>query len=223
MTLVEIIVALAISVLLMAILFPVIGGALGLRERASTRQLASAIGYVHQQAVLRNVTYRVGFYLEEGRYVIEAGDPNTLIFDDPKQRKEYEERMERLRGRMTKRELEEEQAVEAENPFSAEGIDEFVQLEGTLPAGLKFGGVYTPQYGELVRPGDKDAPKVIYAYLFPSGFAERTVVQLVEEGDESEGYTLEVQPLTGRVIVHGEILDPDLLGTDVPSEGPDLQ
>jgi len=221
-SLIEVVVALAIALLVMAILFPLVGSALGVQERAAARQLASAIGYVHQQAVMRNVTYRVAFHLEEGKYIIESGDPNTLIFDDPEKRKEYEENQKRMKGRMTKRELAAAEAVADEGAFAPVSEDEFVELKGELPAGMKFGGVFTPQLGEMVRVGDKDAPKVVYAYLFPNGFAERTVIQLVEVGDEKEGYTLEIQPLTGRVIVHPEVLDPEYLGTDVPSEGPEL-
>ena len=61
-----------------------------------------------------------------------------------------------------------------------------------------------------------------YSYIFPNGFAEPTLVRIVDEDDEDDGLTLEVEPLSGRVLLHEEEVElDDILGW-LPEEGPEL-
>jgi len=43
-----------------------------------------------------------------------------------------------------------------------------------------------------------------------------------DEDDPEEGYTVEVEPLSGKVHVHGELIDFEDSFEWVPDEGPDL-
>ena len=98
-----------------------------------------------------------------------------------------------------------------------------------LPWGTRFGGILTPQYEDMVEPRDEEVDtedpeeeRIVYSYLFASGFAEPTVVQIVEIDDPGEGYTVVVEPLSGRVHLHGELLSHEGMFDDMPEEGPDL-
>ena len=91
--------------------------------------------------------------------------------------------------------------------------------------------MYTPQYEDLVEPSvdpedtdsvDPEEAVVVYSYMFASGFAEPTVVHIVERDDPESGYTVVVEPLTGRVHLHGEVLDHEDFFDDFPEEGPEL-
>jgi hypothetical protein len=98
-------------------------------------------------------------------------------------------------------------------------------MEVQLPSGMRFGGVYTPQYGELVEPtGEDDEDDVlrVESYVMSNGFVEHTLIQLVDIDNPSDGYTIEVQPLSGIVKLHAEVLEPDDRLDFVPQEGPNL-
>ncbi|MBO84439.1 MAG: hypothetical protein CL927_03705, partial [Deltaproteobacteria bacterium] len=111
-----------------------------------------------------------------------------------------------------------------------EGLDDpmFV-TEQTLPYNAIFHYVWTPQYGEDgARPNDEppDDPEedaIAYTYIFPDGSAEHTVVRIITPGDEEDGWSIEVEPLTGAVSIHGDIVDPQDSLSWLPEEGPDLQ
>jgi hypothetical protein len=98
-------------------------------------------------------------------------------------------------------------------------------MDVQLPSGMVFGGVYTPQYGELVEPqgeDDEESTLRVESYIMSNGFVEHTLIQLVDEDDPTDGYTIEIQPLSGRVKLHSELLDPLNRLDFVPEEGPDL-
>ncbi len=103
------------------------------------------------------------------------------------------------------------------------------RTEVQLPGGVQIGGVYTPQYGRIVKPGDtlseqtdEDAPTEVYSYIMNNGFTEHTLVWLVKDNDPDDGWTVEVEPLSGRVHLHGELLDLYDVQKRIPDEGPSL-
>ena len=61
-----------------------------------------------------------------------------------------------------------------------------------------------------------------YTYIFPNGFAEPTFVRIVDEDDDEDGFTLEVEPLSGRVLLHEEEVELEDKMDWLPEEGPEL-
>ena len=109
-------------------------------------------------------------------------------------------------------------------PYGGEGKldDDAFQLR-KLPSGVRFMGVWTPQYGETVKPMDEfDAASmakeesedqqwtIIYTHAFPGGYLEDTVIYLSDE-DEDTVMSLIIEPLLGRVeLVYDVVEPPDL-------------
>ena len=113
-----------------------------------------------------------------------------------------------------------------------EGLDDPVfTTEQTLPDGLQFYFVYTPQYGEDgIRPNpdgpseDPEEDLIAYTYIFSDGTAEHTVIRIVDATDIEDGYTLEIEPLSGSVsITLDDVTDPTESLSWLPDEGPRLQ
>ncbi len=221
MTLLEVLVAIAIVLVVIALSVPAMNAIFSLDQRQAARELAMIYERLHDEAVLRNVTFRVAYHLDEGFYEVEVGDPDVLIFGDPEARARHEvEQREKL-----ERFSEEERAAHARSEVRFETVTTFHKRRIELPGRTVFGGVYTPQYGEMVRPSGARDPEdyvVVHSYLFPSGFSEPTVVQFVWDNDPRDGFTVSVEPLTGRVDLRAEVLDQHDVFRDVPRQGPDL-
>ena len=56
--------------------------------------------------------------------------------------------------------------------------------------------------------------------MFPDGSAEHTVVRLEDAEDPEDGYTIEVEPLTGKVNLSLDVLEPGQSLAWLPLEGP---
>lgn len=226
MSLLEVMVAIAAMLLLFAALAPSLSGFLGLDVQSAASKLAHTYGRLRDEAVMRNLTFRIVYYPNEGRYVVEPGEPGALISASPERREAYEEEVRNKLRNMS----EEEQAEwyrTRKQPFeSRKGANG--SLDVKLPSGVAIGGVYTPQYGEYIRPGDKvgdgdeDEPLQVFSYVMNSGFTEHTLVQIVQISNPDEGYTIEVEPLSGVVILHNELVEIRDIREDLPLEGPDL-
>ena len=125
-------------------------------------------------------------------------------------------------------EAEEERVQKAQ---TWEGLDDpMFTTEQTLPYNAIFHYVWTPQYGEEGARASEDGPpddpeedSLAYTYIFPDGSAEHTVIRIITPGDEEDGWSIEVEPLTGAVSIHGDIVDPQDSMSWLPEEGPDLQ
>ena len=125
-------------------------------------------------------------------------------------------------------EAEEEERVRKSQTW--EGLDDpMFTTEQTLPYNAVFHYVWTPQYGEEGAraqdepPDDPEDDTLAYTYIFPDGSAEHTVIRIITPGDEEDGWSIEVEPLTGAVSIHGDIVDPQDSLSWLPEEGPDLQ
>lgn len=226
MTLLEVLVVVAIALGLVAVGIPVLSSVFDLKQRAAAKQLAITYELLQEEAVLRNQTFRIAFHLDEGWYQVEMGDPSALIFATPDARRDWEREQERKMRAFSDEEAAEESEA-AEGGF--EGIEVLHSLKAELPPGTVYGGLYTPQYGELVEPGDRerrgtdpDAGVVVYSYVFPNGFSEPTVIHLVDEGDSRRGFSIIVEALTGRVRLVDELVDPREAFGRHPETGPDL-
>ncbi len=221
MSLLEIMVAIAILLVLTVVVIPGISSMMGMDKRKGARKLALIYERLNDEAVMRNRTYRIVYFLNEDRYVVEAGEPGALIAATPEDREEYEVE---VRAKMAAMSDEERQRWLHKNKQPFESLGEG-RMEVNLPAGMVFGGVYTPQYGELVEPDgadDEDEKQRVESYVMSNGFTEHTIIWLVNDDDPTDGYTIEVAPLSGEVTLHGELVDWRDAFAHVPDEGPAL-
>jgi type II secretory pathway pseudopilin PulG len=236
MNLIEIMIVVGIMVGLMAIVVPIGLMLLRLDQKAAASELANRYERIRDEAILRNLTFRLAFHLDENYYEVEVSEDPALLFADPDKRKEFEaalqEKMERQARRRSPEEgggieVNEDGLAIQESAFSAVQ-DKFLK-RFELPDGTRFGGVYTPAYGELVRPSvespeelREEDKKVVYAYVLPSGRSEHAVVHLVRSDNEDVGWTVEIEPMTGQVNVVPELQDWRDRYDFVPKEGPEL-
>ncbi len=231
MTLIEVMVVIAIIVLVSGSMVVGVREVFGLEERAEAKKLALAYERLHDEAILRNMNFRLKFDFTANSWEIQVGEPGVMIFEDADAR---------------------EEGIEAEEDFlddlsEAERAkynkrNAFRTLQGTyggtheLPAGLLLGSVYTPQHEDPITidsdpdrstrrgKGDEEEERgpVAYSHVFSSGHSEKTVITLIEKDDEEAGYTIVVDPLSGQVTLHHEIVDYRDLFDFVPDEGPKL-
>lgn len=234
MTLIEILIVLAIMGMLLLVSVPAISSLLSLEQSGAAKELGLTYKYLRDEAALRNVTFRVAFNLDARTYKVEVGDASTVIFTTPEEREDYEEELaEQLgQGRSSGGEPEEDAADNAcggDGPGRFEGIsDPAFETEKSLPNGSFFAWVWTPQYEEPVEPSDEelDDPaeaKIVYSYIFPNGTAEYTLVRIAAIDDPEDGYTVEVEPMSGRVTVHGDVLSPEDAKTWDANDAPSLE
>ncbi len=205
-TLIEMMVVIAVMAVVMAVGAPVLSSVFDLQQRGAAKTVADAYRLLQTEAMLRNVTFRIGFNLDRGTWAVEVGDPSALIFSDPRAREEWEEEQQRKLKRFTKKEIEEGEAkdiTEQGGRFSGLDVPGF-PTKGSLPDSCRFAYVYTPQYGEPVTPSkempeEREDERVVYSHIFPDGTMEFTVIRIVDIDDPADGYTVEVEPFSGQV------------------------
>lgn len=233
LTLIEIMVVMAIIAIVLAVGMPAISGVLALKQQAAITELSKTYVWLIDEAAMRNATFRIAYNLDRNTWKVEAGDPDTLVFASPEEREEHDEEISDLMSQFTKRELEEGAAAELDDKTSRfEGLDDPVfTTEQTLPDGIMFAFIYTPQYGDDGRRPNPDGPSddpeediLAYTYIFPDGTAEHTVIRIVDSSDAEDGYTLEVEPLSGVVkVTFEDVTEPSDALSWIPDEGPPLQ
>jgi len=231
MSLLEVMVVVVIMLAMVIVAVPALGSLFSLQQRKAAKDLVLVYHRLHDEAILRNVSFRIGFDLEGNSYSIETGEPGALIFDNPEDRESWEEMRDARFALMTDEELKQHEA--ARRPF--EKISEGLSETHKLPAGVRIGGVYTPQYSEMMRPeaygGEEieafnvegeEIPGKVFSYIFPNGMSEHTVIWIVSEDEPKDGYTIEIEPLSGKIQLHRELLDWEDSYDFVPEEGPEL-
>jgi len=235
MTLIEIVVVIAIMAIIAAVAMPSLAGLLDLKQRAGAKELAETYTWLIDEAALRNATFRIAFDLDRGSWKVEVGDPDTVVFSTPEEREQFDEDLQSQMSRFTKRELEEGAADDLkERTGRFEGLsDPVFTTSQKLPGGTVFAWVWTPQYGdEGVEPDpkfdpdkvEKDQPGTMaYSYIFSDGTAEHTVIRIVDEDDSQDGYTVEVEPVSGRVHLYADMIDPKESLAWLPDEGPSFR
>lgn len=224
MTLTEILVVIVIALLLVGLLAPPVASFMQLEQHKAAKELTLLYGQLHDEAVMRNVTFRVAYDLRQGTYQVEVAEGGVLIFDDADARERFEANEESRYRFMSDEDKATAQATMQAERKSFASVQARYKTQFELPAGAAFGGIYTPQYGEMVGPGDldEDEPAVVYSYIFANGQAEHTVIHMVDADDPTEGFTIEVEPLSGTVHLRDELVDWRRSYDFVPSEGPDI-
>lgn len=234
LTLIEIMVAIALMATIAAIGVPAMSGLLDLKQRSAAKELAQTYTWLLDEAALRNVAFRMVYNLDRSTWTIEAGDPNTLVFTSPEKREEFDERLEDDMSRYTQREVDEGEAEDVESQrgrfTGLAELDVPFTTSKPLPDGTRFAYVYTPQYEEGGIEPTKDGPpedpeddQIAYTYVFPDGTAEHTVVRIVDDEDNDDGWTIEVLPVSGEVRLSTDLVDPQDSLSWVPDEGPELR
>ena len=219
----EIMVVLVIMGGVMAIVVPSTYAVFDLEQRGAARDLAQTYKFLIQEATMRNVTFRVAFNLTDNSYQIEMGDADTLVFGSPEARQKYEDAQDQ-KLRMFSKEDREAEAQKDEQKFGGLDISGF-EGKVALPDGSAWGFVYTPQYPEpqhFVATKEDDAPpQIVYSYVFANGEAEYVVVRIVSQSDPEDGYSVEVEPVSGNVRVESELIEAGQslawLPTDLPT------
>jgi prepilin-type N-terminal cleavage/methylation domain-containing protein len=234
LTLIEIMVAIALMATIAAIGVPAMSGLLDLKQRSAAKELAQTYTWLLDEAALRNVAFRMVYNLDRSTWTIEAGDPNTLVFTNPEKREEFDERLEDDMSRYTQREVDEGEAEDVESQrgrfTGLAELDVPFTTSKPLPNGTRFAYVYTPQYEEGGLEPTKEGPpedveddQIAYTYVFPDGTAEHTVVRIVDEEDNENGWTIEVLPVSGEIRLSTDLVDPSDSLDWVPDEGPELR
>jgi hypothetical protein len=90
-----------------------------------------------------------------------------------------------------------------------------------------FAWFYTPEYGQEIGPlpeppEDPSLDTIVYSYIFPDGQMQFTVLRIVGASDPEDGYTLIVEPLTGRIRVEPDDVDWRSLYRWIPVNPPEL-
>ncbi len=236
MTLIEILVVIAIMGIIALISIPSIGSLLELQQRSAVKEIGLTATWLLDEAALRNATFRFVFDLDHGTWKVEVGDASSVVFSTPEERAEFDKELEDRMSRFTQREIEEGAAQEVlDQAGRFEGLsDPSFSTQQTLPDDCRFAWVWTPQYGEdgvtpskeILDGGELDEdeePATAYSYIFSDGTAELTVIRIVDKDDEEDGWTLVIEPLSGRVRLEPDIVDPEDAMAWLPQEGPSIQ
>lgn len=217
-TLMEIIVAMVLMVALISIAAPYVNSALGVQVKGSARELAGTLRFLYDEAGIRNTNFRVVFNLDRHGYKIEQCDLSSedvfggaLLFKNADER---ERGLELLAERQ--RQLE-DYASSGSAPIEQDPLQRCKSVSGderlkdvTFEEPVTLLGVWTPQYKGVMR-GNPDGPSehpeddlLVDLYFLKGGYAERAYIYLSDGGEEI--YTLELEPLTGRVTLYdGEL------------------
>lgn len=192
MTLIEIMIVVVIIGGMMALgasfLFP--GNEAKMRDESG--RLAGVIKYVYNESAIRNRYYRLVFDFEGNSYSVESsGDPFRITV-------ETEDSLKTSFASNKSPESNPEASPSGAN-FTPED-EQYLVRPHSLPTGVKFKDVF------VMHEKDRQGQGKVYAYFFPNGWAERMVINLTDEEEESF-YSLEVNPLTGKSKIRSEYFE----------------
>ena len=230
LTLVEIIVVIAVLGLIMAVAMPAINNALMMDQQAAAKNISQNYIWLIEEAAMRNMSFRIVYNLDQGSWKVEAGDASTLVYGSPEEAERHQEEIkDKMRG-MTKRQIE-ENAIDLQSETTGfQSLENAIfQTAGHLPEGLEFSFVYTPQYGREGKEPSKKAPDdpedeaIAYSHIFSDGTAEHTIIRISDKENPNDGYTIEVEPLSGVVRITEDILSPEDSFQWYPSEAPTIR
>jgi prepilin-type N-terminal cleavage/methylation domain-containing protein len=230
LTLVEVIVVIAILGIIMAVAMPSINGALMIDQQSSAKNIAQTYIWLIEEASMRNMSFRIVYNLDQGTWKVEAGDPNSLIYGSPEEAEKHQEELKDKMKRYTKRQMEENDIDLEEQTASFQPLEsELFKTAGQLPEGLQFNFLYTPQYGQDGLEPNKEIPDeeeeeiIGYSHIFSDGTVEHTIVRIADIDDSDDGYTIEIEPLSGKVNITEDILNPEDRFKWYPSEAPTIR
>jgi prepilin-type N-terminal cleavage/methylation domain-containing protein len=208
LTLIELAVVITIIAILISVAVPAFKAATDADLKTTAVNISGAARMCFGEAAVKNVTLRLAYDLDKNVWWIEAYPGTYQIMGSEQDLDEFRDKeKEKDEDAKRKKEMEdhfgkasEDQAAQANEP-----VPKFVPVKiafaepQQLPRGVKFDGIRTPQFRQPIKDGKA------YTHFFPNGWAERTLVYLKDSGGAT--ITLEMEPLTGRVILHDGELD----------------
>jgi general secretion pathway protein H len=219
-TLLEVLVVMAVIALVL------VSGVRGIRSlansdlRAASTRMAGAIRYLFDRASATGRIHRLVIDFDEQKFWAEMSEDRFLIARD----RETAESREREAEEIAKEEEEEKRLeenkktgmVQSQYDISAYQPQEFKPKRAhfaafkevavkpvTLKGKAKIASLYTPRLAEPLSSGRG------YIYFFPLGQTEPALVHLTDMSDR-KFYSLVVHPLTGRVQVQNEYIEPPI-------------
>ncbi len=200
MTLIEVMIALLIVAGLFALVMPSVQAMAGVKVKEEAGRLSGAIRYLYDHTAITGETCRLHFTLsgdkDNGGYAAECtkGPPRlaagqTDVRDGARDVQDDSPFADR------KPETDEEKfqaGIEQKAAWSQFATSTVQPVK--LPENVHLVGVWTGRVTQTVTKGDA------FLYFFPMGETQKAYVFL--EDDDHHDYTLTVQGLTGRTIVH---------------------
>lgn len=205
LTLIEIMVAIMLATVVIAIAIPAFNSATDSDLNAVAVRISGASRACFGEAAIKNVTLRVAYDLDADAYWVEAYPGTFQIIGEERDLEEARDDEEEKAEDEKRRKEQDERYGGEEDMEAAPFVAQFVPVEvgfveaQRMPARIKIKGVRTPQFRQVVTDGKA------YTHFFSNGWAERTLVYIEDSGGSV--LTLETQPLTGRVIIHEGELD----------------
>ncbi len=189
-TLFELIVTITIVALMIGLVVGRVNNYLETDMKKSSAKMASTMRYLYNKSVTEGLYLRLVLDLTEQTYWVEATSDPFLIANPDREEKDEEEK-------------DEENQEESELPklkfkeptFSQ--VDAYLLRPTKLPDGIFFKDVMTEHHPIPIEGGKAGI------HFFPNGYVEQAIINLRDEDDEIN-YSLETNPITGRVKVRNE-------------------
>jgi general secretion pathway protein H len=209
-TLMEVVVVMVLFAMMALMAAPYVNSALGVEVKSEARKLAGTMRYLFDEASIQGANYRIVFNLDRHAYLVEKcpGPSSAILYRSFEERRRGEEaEAERIRQQEDYAKSSSAAVPLADTALSscAQSTDpELIPV--TLKDPITLLGVWTAQYPAVVRgnpggpPEDPTQDTIAVVNFLKGGYAERAFIYLSDGGDDI--YTLELEPLTGHVILH---------------------
>lgn len=200
--------------------------------RASSAQLSGAVRYLFDRASTTGKIHRLVLDLTDGKYWAEISDDRFYIPREAeteqalraREEKEAEQEEDAQKKREAKAKLAERTGASSSFDLSKLEMGDFqpkrarfaafkeVALKPVELKKVKLYSVYTPRVTDPITAGRA------YIYFFPFGQTEPAIITLSDKKDESF-YSLVVHPITGRVQIRSELVNPPATNDQYDDQG----
>lgn len=192
-SLIEIMFALAIVSVVLALAIPRLQTGMRVELRSSSRKISSTIHYAYNEAITKNRYFRMMFSMDPTRpdsFWLEVSDRPFFV--------RTVEQEEDLRRRLTylsekdRKLFEQSQAV-------FERVTEHEKSDVLLPKGVRFRNIFVAHQKEPLDTG------TAVLNFFPNGQTEFAFINL--EDEEGNAFSIVVSPLTGKTMLRQEWIE----------------
>lgn len=174
-TLIEILLVLGIIAMVTSIGIPAVGRLTYQKVAGTTRRFVGTLRSVRNDAILLNKVYRLAINFEDQTWWVENQNQLSILGSDTQ-----------TGSVPTTGSQDQVTGFSLEKKYGAAPRE--------LPGGVVFDGILTERDG-FFRSG------LAYIHFFPSGYAEQSLLYLNKQGVEGGGYSLYVQPASGKIEV----------------------
>ncbi len=192
-TLLELIIVIGVLVLMIGIGVSSLSNASGFQLRTQTNKLSAAIRHTFNRSVTHGLYMRMVIDIDSDAYWVEASDRPIFLSRDKLEQGDAEEQ----RKKQAEEDKEAAEAAAKAGTKPPRSRRATYQEDGVIPKvtmerGIGISGVMAAGYTDEFRGGHA------HIHFFPSGFVQPAIIYTTD-GDESY-YTLEIKPLTGKVV-----------------------